>query len=85
MASILGKVGLSNHQNTQQRNPPRVKYTKSEILSRVYKIPELKFEDQDLTSFASLAIFQSLMMALEMKSPTLFLISAFAAFTNLCA
>jgi hypothetical protein len=45
-----------------------VKYSKSEIMSRVYKIPELKFEDQNLTSFAGLIIYQPLMMALELKN-----------------
>jgi hypothetical protein len=45
-----------------------VKYSKSQIMSRAYKIPELKFEDQNLTSFAGLVIFQPLMMALELKN-----------------
>jgi hypothetical protein len=45
-----------------------VKYSKSEIVSRAYKIPELKFEDQNLTSFAGLIIFQPLMLGLEMKN-----------------
>ena len=44
-----------------------MKYSKSEIMSRVHKIPELKFEDQNLTSFAGLVIYQPLMMALELK------------------
>jgi hypothetical protein len=37
-------------------------------MSRAYKIPELKFEDQNLTSFAGLVIFQPLMLGLEMKN-----------------
>jgi len=45
-----------------------VKYSKSEIMSRAYKIPELKFEDQNLTSFAGLVIFQPLMLGLEIKN-----------------
>jgi hypothetical protein len=45
-----------------------VKYSKSEIVSRAYKIPELKFEDQNLTSFAGLIIFQPLMLGLEIKN-----------------
>jgi len=45
-----------------------VKYSKSEIMSRAYKIPDLKFEDQNLTSFAGLIIFQPLMLGLEMKN-----------------
>jgi hypothetical protein len=36
-------------------------------MSRVYKIPELRFEDQNLTSFAGLIIFQPLMMAVKLK------------------
>ena len=39
-----------------------MKYSKSQIMSRAYKIPELKFEDQNLTSFAGLVIFQPLML-----------------------
>lgn len=45
-----------------------MKYSKSKISSRAYKIPELKFEDQNLTSFAGLVIFQPLMLALEIKN-----------------
>jgi hypothetical protein len=45
-----------------------VKYSKSQIMSRAYKIPALKFEDQNLTSFAGLIIFQPLMLGLEMKN-----------------
>ena len=45
-----------------------MKYSKSEIMSRAYKIPDLKFEDQNLTSFAGLVIFQPLMLGLEMKN-----------------
>jgi len=45
-----------------------VKYSKSEIMSRAYKIPDLKFEDQNLTSFAGLIIFQPLMLGLEIKN-----------------
>ena len=45
-----------------------MKYSKSKIMSRAYKIPELKFEDQNLTSFAGLVIFQPLMLGLEIKN-----------------
>jgi hypothetical protein len=45
-----------------------VKYSKSQIMSRAYKIPDLKFEDQNLTSFAGLIIFQPLMLGLEIKN-----------------
>ncbi len=45
-----------------------MKYSKSEIMSRAYKIPDLKFEDQNLTTFAGLVIFQPLMLGLEIKN-----------------
>src|SRR4030042_3208734 len=49
------------------RRPPQVKYSKSKILSRVFKIPEIKFEDQRLTSFAGLVLYQPLFQQLELK------------------
>ena len=44
-----------------------MKYSKNEIYSRVRKIPEIRFEDQRLTSFAGLVIFQSLFYDLRLK------------------
>ena len=44
-----------------------MKYSKNEIHSRVRKIPEIRFEDQRLTSFAGLVIFQSLFYHLDLK------------------
>jgi hypothetical protein len=37
-------------------------------MSRAYKIPDLKFEDQNLTSFAGLVIYQPLMLGLQIKN-----------------
>ena len=45
-----------------------MKYSKSQIMSRAYKVPDLKFEDQSLTSFAGLIVFQPLMLGLEIKN-----------------
>jgi Transposase DDE domain group 1 len=45
-----------------------VKSSKAQILSRVHKIPELRFEDQRLTSFAGLVIIQELFSRLDMKA-----------------
>jgi len=67
MASRLDKMESTQRQNIQSRRPPKVKYSKNEMYSRVYKIPEVKFEDQRLTSFAGLVIFQSLFSRLEIK------------------
>src|SRR3990170_1222834 len=67
MATRLDKMCLTQQQNIQSRRPPQVKYSKNEIHSLVYKIPEIRFEDQRLTSFAGLVIFQSLFYHLNLK------------------
>lgn len=45
-----------------------MKSSKAQILSRVHKIPELRFEDQDLTSYAGLAIIQAFFTRLNLKA-----------------
>lgn len=45
-----------------------MKYSKAQIFSRVHKIPELRFEDQRLTSFAGLVIIQELFSKLDIKA-----------------
>lgn len=45
-----------------------MKSSKAQIYSRVHKMPELKFEDQRLTSFAGLVIIQELFSRLDMKA-----------------
>jgi hypothetical protein len=44
-----------------------VKSSKVEIMSREHKIPEIRFEDQRLTSFAGLIVFQRLFKQLAIK------------------
>jgi hypothetical protein len=44
-----------------------VKSSKAEIVSREHKIPEIRFEDQRLTSFAGLVVFQGLFKELAIK------------------
>jgi hypothetical protein len=44
-----------------------VKYSKRNIFSRMFKIPVIKFEDQHLTSFAGLVIYQPLLQHLNLK------------------
>jgi hypothetical protein len=58
---------LGRTQNIQIRRPPKVKSSRNEINSRVHKIPEIRFEDQKLTSFAGLVVIQSLFARLRLK------------------
>ena len=44
-----------------------MKSSKSEIHARFYKIPVMRFEDQKLTSFSGLLIFQLLFRRIQLK------------------
>jgi hypothetical protein len=44
-----------------------VKFSKKEIFSREHKIPEIAFEDQRLTSFAGLVVYQAQFLRLGIK------------------
>ncbi len=44
-----------------------MKFSKKEIFRRVIKIPEIKFEDQRLTSFAGLVLYQPVLQQLQLK------------------
>lgn len=41
---------------------------KTNICSKVHKIPEIKFEDQKLSSYSGLIIFQKLFLSIELKN-----------------
>lgn len=45
-----------------------MKSSKSKIYSKYYKIPAIRFEDQKLTSFSGLLIFQALFVRLNLKA-----------------
>ena len=51
----------------QFRRPPQVKSSKAQIQAKYHKIPALRFEDQKLTSFSGLLIFQLLFKRFELK------------------
>ncbi len=44
-----------------------MKFSKADIHRKTHRIPEIKFEDQKLTSFAGLVVFQSLFNSLALK------------------
>ncbi len=44
-----------------------MKYRRAEVHSKAHKIPDLKFEQQSLTSFAGLIVFQQLFKALGFR------------------
>ena len=44
-----------------------MKSSKAQILAKFHKIPVLRFEDQQLTSFGGLLVFQQLFNRLQLK------------------
>ena len=58
---------LYSKQSTQSIKPPQVKFSKSQIQVKFHKIPVMRFEDQKLTSFSGLLIFQLLFKRLDLK------------------
>jgi hypothetical protein len=49
------------------RRSPQVKSSKAEIQAKFHKIPVIKFENQRLTSFSGLLIFQVLFRRMDLK------------------
>ena len=45
-----------------------MKYSKQAVLARFRKLPELRFEDQKLTSFGGVIVFQVLFQRLHLKA-----------------
>jgi hypothetical protein len=64
---LIGYCAIYRSYKNQIRRPPKVKFSKTKIFSRVFKIPEIKFEDQRLTSFAGLVLYQPLFEQLQLK------------------
>ena len=50
------------------RRSPQVKSSKAQIQAKYHKIPVIKFEDQRLTSFSGLLIFQALFGRIDLKN-----------------
>lgn len=59
---------LLRQKTTQFRRPPQVKSSKAQIYTKFHKIPEIQFEDQQLTSFSGLLIFQLLFKRINLKN-----------------
>ena len=62
-----GYKELAKRNLNQSRRSPQVKSSKAEIQAKYYKIPVIQFEDQKLTSFSGLLIFQSLFRQIDLK------------------
>ena len=51
----------------QSDNGAEMKCSRADSLSAVYRIPDIKFEDQRMTSFAGIVMYQALFQALGLK------------------
>ncbi len=49
-----GYIEFTTTQITEFRRPPQVKFSKAQIYTKFHKIPEINFEERQLTSFAGI-------------------------------
>jgi len=63
-----GYIKLSIQKITEFRRPPQVKSSKAQIYAKFHKIPEINFEERQLTSFAGALIFQMLFKRIGLKN-----------------
>jgi hypothetical protein len=61
------KLHLVSAENNQHKRPLKVKLAKAQIYTKVSSIPRVRFEDQELTSFAGMVVFQKLFAKLHLK------------------
>ena len=54
-----------------------MKISKAQILRRVYSIPEIRFEDQRLSSYSGLVVIQELFKRLQLRSRLAGMFSAY--------
>jgi hypothetical protein len=57
MNSVYNK--FTTNKTTEFRRPPQVKSSKAQIFAKFLKIPTIRFEDQELTSFSGRDIIKS--------------------------
>lgn len=63
-----GYIKFATTKLTEFRRPPQVKSSKAQIYTKFHKIPEINFEDRQLTSFSGIIIFQLLFKRLGLKN-----------------
>ena len=60
-------VGELEKQTTVQRSQAHLRSSRKHISSASHALPEVRFEDQDMTSFGGLVVFQALIQGLDIK------------------
>lgn len=63
-----GYSKFAKTKTTEFRRAPQVKSSKAQIYTKFHKIPEINFEDMQLTSFSGIIIFQLLFKRLDLKN-----------------
>ena len=58
---------MKTNPTNQPKETVAVKCSKAAVHRKTHRIPEIKFEDQRLTSFAGLVVFQSLFSRIGLK------------------
>ena len=67
MAFCLVRIDLAIVDVNQNKRPLKMRVSKDQIYSRACSIPRVRFEDQELTSFGGIVVFQKLFAQLNLK------------------
>ena len=53
-----GYIKFANNKLTELKRSPQVKSSKTQIYTKFHKIPEINFEERQLSSFAGVLVFR---------------------------
>jgi hypothetical protein len=67
VASCLIRIVLSIEKTNHHKRPLKVRVAKTQIYTKASSIPRIRFEDQELTSFGGIVVFQKLFAKLNLK------------------
>ena len=67
MAPCLVRIAFVVDDNNQNKRPLKVRVPKDQIYTKACSIPQVRFEDQQLTSFGGIVVFQKLFAKLNLK------------------
>lgn len=66
-ALLVRRSGCKTTYSDEHRKAPRVRLTRKQVQARARKLPVLRFEDQRLTSYSGMVLFQALFRRLVLK------------------
>ncbi len=67
VASCLVIIDILRADHNQNKKPPKMRLANAQIYTRATSLPKVRFQDQELTSFGGIVVFQKLFAKLNFK------------------